>query len=257
MNAEQLRQLLAAVAHGERSVDDAIARLTNLPFEDLGFAKVDHHRSLRCGAGEVVFGAGKTDEQIARIVAALVDGGSDVLVTRIADSAAALLQQQFANAKHDEVSRTVRLCRDDAALTGHVAIVCAGTSDLPIAEEARVTATFLGAKTTTHYDCGVAGIHRLMEQLPTVRGANAIVVAAGMEGALPSVVAGLVDRPVIGVPTSVGYGANFGGLSALLAMLNSCGSGLSVVNIDNGFGAGYQAAMINRLAIGDSDDRRE
>ncbi|MGE3180789.1 MAG: nickel pincer cofactor biosynthesis protein LarB [Phycisphaerae bacterium] len=255
VETNRLRELLAEVVDGRMSLDAAVAALTHLPFENLGDVMVDHHRSLRCGAGEVIFGEGKTDEQILRIVSSLVAKKSDVLVTRTGPAAAKLVQDQYPHATFDVRARTLQILHAPATLVGHVAIVCAGTSDVAIAEEARITAEHLHAATTTHYDCGVAGIHRLIDQLPTLRNAHAIVVVAGMEGALPSVVAGLVDRPVLGVPTSVGYGASFGGVTALLAMLNSCASGLSVVNIDNGFGAGFQAAMINKLVVSGGSDR--
>ena len=243
-----LRQLLAELAAGRTSVDAVVARLETLPFEDLGFACVDHHRPLRCGAPEVIFGAGKTPEQIATIFARLAATRNNVLATRVAPDAARLVRSRFATAEYHDLARVLSL-RQLAPETGHgfVGIVCAGSSDLPVAEEARLTVELMGEPTRTLYDVGVAGLHRLLARSADLRAANVLVVAAGMEGALPSVVSGLVRVPVIAVPTSVGYGASFHGLAALLAMLNACAAGVSVVNIDNGFGAGYQAAMINRM----------
>jgi NCAIR mutase (PurE)-related protein len=221
--------------------------LKTLPFEDLGFAKVDHHRALRRGFPEAVFGAGKTPEQIAAIVARIVSVGQNALVTRTDTAVHELVRSRHADARYHAAARCLTVTvRAAQPLPGRVAIVCAGTSDVPVAEEAAVTAEFHGATTDRVYDVGVAGLHRLLERAATLREATVVVVAAGMEGALPSVVGGLVDAPVIAVPTSVGYGASFQGLAALLAMLNSCASGVSVVNIDNGFGAGFLASLILR-----------
>lgn len=249
MHPESLRKLLEQLAAGEVDVDAAVKRLQTLPFEDVDFARIDHHRALRCGFAEVVFGQGKTDEQIEDIFLRLAETGANVLATRVAPSAARRVQDRLADAKYHELSRTLALRQRPAHQSkGFIGIAAAGTSDLPVAEEARITAELMDQRTHTFYDVGVAGLHRLLSQSTDLRQANVVVVVAGMEGALPSVVGGLVDVPVIAVPTSTGYGASFGGISALLAMLNTCAAGVSVVNIDNGFGAGYQAAMINRLA---------
>ena len=252
MDRNTLRDLLNQLADGRASVDRVLGQLETLPYEDLGFARLDHHRALRCGSPEVIFGQGKTPEHIAAIFARLAARNVNVLATRVAPEAAELVLERFPQADYNRLARTVALRQTDAERTpdecGYVAVVSAGTSDLPVAEEARVTAEILGAPTRSFHDVGVAGVHRLFGSLAEIRAANVIIVVAGMEGALPSVVGGLVARPVIAVPTSVGYGASFGGLSALLTSLNTCASGVSVVNIDNGFGAGFQAALINRLA---------
>lgn len=250
MNPRHLRNLLEDLTAGRTSVEEVERRLATLPFEQLEFACVDHHRALRCGFPEVIFGQGKTPEQVVAIAERLVAQGHDLLATRIGLETATALQQRFAHATYYETARAAALRHAPAEPgEGLVGIVCAGTSDLPVAEEARVTAEMLGARVEPIYDVGVAGLHRLLARSADLRAANALVVVAGMEGALPSVIGGLVEAPVIAVPTSVGYGANFHGLAALLTMLNSCASGVSVVNIDNGFGAGYQAALINRLAV--------
>ena len=252
MNERTLRELLSAVGSGDLNVDDAVERLRHLPFEPMGFANVDHHRSIRCGAGEVIFCPGKTPEQVAAIFEKLMQTGGNVLATRADQAAFEAVAQRCPQAIYDLLSRTITLRQgEQAPAVGHVAVVAAGTSDLPVAEEARVTAELMGAKVTTHYDVGVAGLHRLLACREELTSARAIVVAAGMEGALASVVGGLVGAPVLAVPTSVGYGASFGGLAALLAMLNSCASNVSVVNIDNGFSGGYIAAMINRQSAGE------
>ncbi len=251
MNPAVLRELLEHLRQGQITTDAVLSRLETLPFEDLQFACVDHHRPLRCGAPEVIFGQGKTPEQISAIFARLAATRNNVLATRVAPEAAELVCGRFTDAAYNPLARvlTLRQVPMDTGV-GFVAIVCAGSSDLPVAEEARLTAEMLNQPTRTIYDVGVAGLHRLLARSADLRAANAVVVAAGMEGALPSVVGGLVQAPVIAVPTSIGYGASFHGLAALLAMLNSCAAGVTVVNIDNGFGAGYQAAMINRLANG-------
>ncbi len=251
MDRAQLQHLLEAVAAGRLAPADGLERLARLPFESLPFACVDHHRALRCGFPEVVFGQGKTPEQFAQIFERIAHAGAGVLATRVAPEAAARTRQALPAADYDPLSRTLVLrAAAHSADAGRVAVCAAGTADLPVAEEARRTADILGARVETFYDVGVAGIHRLLSQSDRLRTAHAIVVAAGMEGALPSVVGGLVSVPVIAVPTSIGYGASFGGLAALLGMLNSCAANVSVVNIDNGFGAGYQAALIARLASG-------
>ena len=248
MNPEALRALLNNVRDGNVDVDAAAKELKSLPFSDLGFAKIDHHRALRCGAPEVVYGAGKTAEQVARIAAEIVARDHNLLVTRVDDAQAAAVAELVSDAVHDPVARTItaRRGKQPTPPETSILIVCAGTSDIPVAEEARVTAEMLGNTVEVLHDVGVAGLHRLLAHAKLLQGAGVLVVVAGMEGALPSVVSGLVDRPIIAVPTSVGYGASLGGLTALFAMLNSCAPGLSVVNIDNGFGAGYAASMINR-----------
>lgn len=248
VHPDALRNLLADLAAGRMSIDAAVARLATLPFERLEFATIDHHRTLRCGFPEVIFGQGKSDEQIGAIFARLAASGANVLATRVRREAAQRIQADFPKAEYDASARALMLrqrARQPAG--GHVAIVAAGTSDLPVAEEARVTVEMMDVRAEPIYDVGVAGIHRLLAKSDAIREATACVVVAGMEGALPSVVGGLVESPVIAVPTSVGYGASFGGIAALLGMLNSCAPGVSVVNIDNGFGGGYQAALIARL----------
>lgn len=248
MNQEQLRTLLEQVRAGAVEVDGAIERLRHLPFEDLGFAKVDHHRALRHGMPEVIFGKGKTPAQISAIAGALLGHAQNVLVTRIDEDAAARLQNEHKDAEYFPASGVLRVWRDRTMHgKGTIAVVCAGTSDLPVAEEAQITAETMGNTVDAIHDIGVAGIHRLMQNRERLAAARVVIVCAGMEGALPSVVGGLVMAPVIAVPTSVGYGASFHGLAALLGMLNSCASNVTVVNIDNGFGAGYSASLINRL----------
>jgi NCAIR mutase (PurE)-related protein len=215
---------------------------------DLGFAQVDTHRALRKGFPEVIFGAGKTPAQVERIAAKLVAHEQRVLITHIAPEHARALRKKFKNAVHHELARCVTIEKKPLSKrAGTIAVICAGTSDLPVAEEAAVTAEIMGNRVERIADAGVAGLHRILARLETIQRANVLVVVAGMEGALPSVVAGLVSNPVIAVPTSIGYGASFGGVAALLGMLNSCGSGVTVVNIDNGFGAGYAASQINAL----------
>ncbi len=219
------------------------------PVADLGFAQVDTHRALRKNFPEVIFGAGKTPEQVVKIAAKILDRGQQVLVTRINAEHARALRKKFKLAIHHELARCVTIEKKPLAKrAGFIAVVCAGTSDLPVAEEASVTAEVMGNRVERVHDVGVAGLHRMLARLELLQSANVIVAVAGMEGALPSVIAGLVSKPVIAVPTSIGYGASFGGIAALLAMLNSCASGVTVVNIDNGFGAGYAASQINALA---------
>jgi NCAIR mutase (PurE)-related protein len=247
MNRERLLSLLQAVSSGKLPVEAAAAELADLPFADLGFARVDNHRSLRCGFPEVIFCPGKLPEEIAAIAARLTKNGGRLLATRADRAAVEAIRSVLPDAVHHERARAVTLDREPAEPTGLVLVLCAGTADLPVAEEARITAMALGARTETIYDCGVAGLHRILSDRARLSLANALVVVAGMEGALASVVGGLVDRPVIAVPTSVGYGASFSGLAPLLAMLNSCAAGVTVVNIDNGFGGGYAAALVNRL----------
>ncbi len=247
MDPRDVEALLEAVRDKRVSPRDALERLRALPYEDLGFAKVDHHRELRRGFPEAVFGAGKTPEQVAAIVDAIAARGQSVLVTRTTADVHQRVAASHQGARFHETARCLTLAgREPAALSGRVAILCAGTSDIPVAEEAAVTVEFFGAAAERLFDVGVAGLHRLLDRTATLREADVVIVVAGMEGALPSVVGGLVDAPVIAVPTSVGYGASFSGLAALLAMLNSCASGVAVVNIDNGFGAGYLASLMLR-----------
>ena len=225
-----------------------------LPYEDIGFAKVDHHRALRDALPEAVLADGKTPEQTAEISAKLAERAGRVLVTRASPAHYEAVRAVLADAAYHETARAITLDRRNEPKQPGVSVLCAGTADLPVAEEAAVTAELMGSAVERVYDVGVAGIHRLLDHLPALRDARAIVVVAGMEGALPSVVGGLVAVPVIAVPTSIGYGASFGGIAPLLAMLNSCAAGVSVVNIDNGFGAGYLAAVINRLALSERPD---
>jgi NCAIR mutase (PurE)-related protein len=247
----ELRDILEAVRSGKTS-PDAAARLIGEHERDLGFAKVDTHRARRCGAPEVIFCPGKTPEQIVSIMAALADAGQNVLATRVSADQLTVVRTAFPRAVHHKEARCLTL--DVTPLpppAGLVAVVCAGTSDIPVAEEAALAAERMGARVERVYDVGVAGLHRLLRHLDVLREARAVVVAAGMEGALPSVVGGLIDTPIVAVPTSVGYGASFNGLAALLAVLNTCVPGITVVNIDNGFGAGVAAAMINRRTKGE------
>lgn len=247
MDPRSLEELLARVKDGSVTPQEAAKHLATLPYEDLGFAKVDHHRALRRGFPETVFGAGKTPEQVVAIVERITARGQRVLVTRTTCDAHRKVAEVRPEARFHEAARCITVETVPAStLPGWIAICAAGTSDLPVAEEAAVTAAFHGATVERIYDVGVAGLHRLLDRAEAIRQADVVVVVAGMEGALPSVVAGLVDSPVIAVPTSVGYGASFHGLAALLAMLNSCASGVGVVNIDNGFGAAHLACLILR-----------
>ncbi|PCJ56324.1 MAG: 1-(5-phosphoribosyl)-5-amino-4-imidazole-carboxylate carboxylase [Candidatus Hydrogenedentota bacterium] len=249
MNPQKLLELLNGVSDGEVNPEDALERLKNLPFEDLGFAKLDHHRQLRRGMPETIFGLGKTAEQVVTIVTHMKENGSNVLATRCSAEVAEAVLAVHPEAVHNAMARTISITiSPPEILGGYVAVVCAGTSDLPVAEEAAVTCEAMGNTVKRINDIGVAGLHRVLGQKGELDDANVIVVCAGMEGALPSVVAGLVESPVIAVPTSIGYGASFGGIAALLGMLNTCAEGVSVVNIDNGFGAGINASLINRLA---------
>ena len=248
MEQAEIRALLQAVSSGECSVDDALLHLKEAPFEDLGFAKLDHHRALRQGAAEVIYGAGKTPEQILKITQAmLAHGQKTVLITRLSKEAAEFLTPQLPLVYHKLGRVGIAGAMPEPTGRGTIVIATGGTSDQPVAEEAALTAEALGNRVVRLYDVGVAGLHRLLSHTDDVMRAQAIVAIAGMEGALASVIGGLADCPVIAVPTSVGYGASFGGVAALLAMLNSCASGVSVVNIDNGFGAGYLASMINHI----------
>jgi len=244
-------QLLEKFRAGGVSRDRVLGAFQTAPVVDLGFARVDTHRALRKGFPEVIFGAGKTPAQVVRIAAKLLEREQRILITRITTEHARALRKKFKRAVHHESARCVTIEKQPLRKRpGTIAVVCAGTSDLPVAEEAAVTAEIMGNRVERLSDVGVSGLHRLLGRLELIQSANVVVVVAGMEGALPSVVAGLVSRPVIAVPTSVGYGASFGGLAALLGMLNSCGTGVTVVNIDNGFGAGYAASQMNALVSG-------
>ena len=247
MERRQLADLLAAVQAGDCSVDEALARLRELPYEDLGFARVDHHRGLRNGFAEAILGEGKTPEQVIAIAERMVAAGTNVLVTRLEPDPAARLRTALPGFEYHSLPRlAVHRTRAVEPEGGTVLVVTAGTADLPVAEEAAITAELMGNRVERLYDAGVAGIHRLLDRRVRLWEAAVLIVVAGMEGALPSVVGGLVDRPVIAVPTSVGYGAHLGGLAALLGMLNTCAAGVVVVNIDNGFGAAAAATRINR-----------
>ena len=249
MTPAEIRALLDAVRSGAVPIGEAeatlLGELRDRPFEDLGFARVDHHRAVRQGFPEVVLGLGKTPAQIAAVAARIAARGAPLLVTRATPEAYAAVHAEVPDAQYHEVARAITLSRDVPAGRGTIAVLSAGTSDLPVAEEAAVTAEVMGNDVARVYDVGVAGLHRLLSERARLEAARVLVVVAGMEGALPSVVAGLVAVPVIAVPTSIGYGASFGGLAALLGMLNSCANGVAVVNIDNGFGAGCLASLIN------------
>jgi NCAIR mutase (PurE)-related protein len=248
MTEDRLKALLQEVQEGSTSVDAALERMRHMPFEDLGFANVDHHRALRHGIPEVVFALGKTTDQVIGIASRLLEQEGNVLITRATRPMADAVLAALPGGEHFPASGAIRFRRDRTLHgKGKIVVVSAGTSDIPVAEEAQVTAEAMGNTVDTVYDIGVAGIHRLMHNRSRLAEARVVVVCAGMEGALPSVVGGLVSVPVIAVPTSVGYGASFHGLAALLGMLNSCASNVTVVNIDNGFGAGYVASLINRL----------
>jgi len=244
-----LKELLEKLRDGKVEVDEVTERLKSLPFEDIGFASIDHHRHLRRGFPEVIFGLGKKAGQIVKIIEKMVEKEENVLVTRLNDSKAKVIKKHFPSSDYHPNSRVLTISTRPMEKKGKgtILVISAGTADIPIAEEAAITAKFMGNNVETLFDVGVAGLHRLLQNKDTIMGASVIVVVAGMEGALPSIVGGLVDKPVIAVPTSAGYGANFRGLSALLGMLNSCAAGITVVNIDNGFGAGYAASLMNRL----------
>lgn len=247
MHQDHLRALLQQVKESEVSVQEAMERIKNLPYEDMGFAKVDHHRQLRQGFPEVIYCPGKETSQIVEIARRMPGSPSPVLATRASREVFEEIKKEFPAAEYNEAARAVVIQESSPPSEGLVAVVSAGTADIPVAEEAALTSELVGARVERIFDVGVAGIHRLLNHTEKIREANAVVVVAGMEGALASVVGGLVEHPVIAVPTSVGYGAHFNGLAPLLTMLNSCATGVTVVNIDNGFGAGYAAALINRL----------
>ena len=279
MNEEHIKELLEQVSRGETTVEEAFGELKDLPYKDLGFANIDHHRAIRTGFPEVVFGQGKTPQQIRDIMAELAGHGRNIMTTRASEKAFQAVQEAIPEAHYYETARIIAVKEEDSAKAGpaaeepagrttakagpaagetavpakelpeelgSVCVISAGTADIPVAEEAAVTAELLGNRVSRVYDVGVAGIHRLFDKLPIIRQADVVITVAGMEGALASVIGGLVDVPVIAVPTSIGYGANLGGLSALLSMLNSCANGVCVVNIDNGFGAAYMASVINK-----------
>ena len=249
MDRQQLKLLLQQVRNGQTDLESALDRLKTLPFEDLGYAKIDHHRCVRNGVPEVIYCEGKTIPQIKGIVEKISQHHVNILATRANQDVFDGIQEVVPDSEYHDMARIVVVKPRPVEKQGNVAVVCAGTSDLPVAEEAAVTAEVLGNQANRLYDVGVAGIHRLLGVCDELFKASVAIVVAGMEGALASVVGGLVSCPVIAVPTSVGYGASFGGLAALLCMLNSCASGVSVVNIDNGFGAGYQASLINKMAV--------
>jgi hypothetical protein len=249
MTTGEAIKILEVFRAGKIPREKVLRAFQSAPVADLGFAQVDTHRALRKGFPEVIFGSGKTPEQVVKIASRLLEHEQRVLVTRVTPEHARALHKKFKRAVYHQLARCVTIEKSPLSKrAGTIAVICAGTSDLPVTEEAAVTAEIMGNRVERIHDVGVSGLHRLFPHLEAIQGANVLIVVAGMEGALPSVIAGLVSRPVIAVPTSVGYGASFGGLAALLAMLNSCGSGVTVVNIDNGFGAGYAASQINALA---------
>ena len=249
MDIRKLEDLLKKVKSGKITLDKALAELKSLPFEDLGFAKIDHHRSLRKGFPEVIWGEGKTSGQILSIIKQLKRKGQNILITRLEEKKAKAIRKVFPKSQYYPVSKVLTHLTHSVKSEGKgtILVITAGTTDIPVAEEALVTSRFMGNRVEAIYDVGVAGIHRLLSERERLEEARVLIVVAGMEGALPSVVGVLVARPVIAVPTSIGYGTSFGGITALLAMLNSCASGVAVVNIDNGFGAGYMASLINRI----------
>lgn len=244
-----LREVLLQVKNGTMEIAEAEEQLKDLPYEELGFAKLDHHRSLRSGFGEVIYCEGKSIDHLVKIYRHFADADGNVLGTRASQEQYEAVRKELLDIEYDELSHILMLQRRRPELIGRIAVCTGGTSDIPVAEEAARTAEYFGSRVERIYDVGVAGIHRLLANASHLREANCVVAVAGMEGALPGVVAGLVDKPVLAVPTSVGYGAHFQGLSPLLTMLNSCAEGIAVVNIDNGFGAGYMATQINRLAV--------
>jgi pyridinium-3,5-biscarboxylic acid mononucleotide synthase len=248
MTVKELEQLLKEVQSGNKSVTEALDSLKHFPYTDLGFARIDHHREIRTGSPEIIYCAGKTVEQVKEIFRAMSRHENNIFGTRADEKMYEAVKEILPETKYFREARIISLRKKEPEIPeSTIGVITAGTSDIPVAEEAAVTAELLGNKVIRIYDAGVAGIHRLVDKLPEIRSCRVIVVIAGMEGALASVVGGLVDKPVIAVPTSIGYGANFGGVSALLAMLTSCSSGVTVVNIDNGFGAGFSASMINKL----------
>lgn len=244
-----VKKLLEKIKSNETSIDEALDILSHLPYEELEFAKLDHHRQLRKGCGEVIYSPGKTNEQLVQIIKCFHSKGANILATRTTQEQFLAVKEIFETIEYDPVSKVLKLIQNKITPMGKVAVCCAGTGDLPVAEEAAQTAEFFGSNVERFCDIGIAGIHRLFSKYDEIKTANAIVAVAGMEGALSGVLAGLFDIPVIAVPTSVGYGASFGGIAPLLTMLNSCAEGIAVVNIDNGFGAGYMACQINRKIV--------
>ena len=248
MNQEEIRELLEKIRTNEIGIDDAVRQISELPFKDLGYATVDNHREIRSGCPEVIYCEGKTIDQVKGIIAYMLTKNNNILATRASKETYEAVRSICPEAAYNELGRVITIRKKELVPTeSYIAVICAGTSDLPVVEEAVETALILGNRVERITDVGVAGIHRLFAKLDLIKGAKVIVVVAGMEGALASVVGGLVNKPIIAVPTSVGYGANLHGIAALLSMLNSCASGVSVVNIDNGFGAGYNASIINHL----------
>lgn len=250
MDREKIKEILEKIKKGELDIEEGLEKLIFLPYEDLGYAKVDYQRSITKGFPEVIFCQGKTPEQVVNIMEKLLLRNSRILATRAGKEVFEKVKSKIKDARYNEVARTITVIREDYEKKGKVVVACAGTADLPVAEEAVETAEITGSNVERVYDIGIAGLHRLLDKINILRSANVVVAVAGMEGALPSVLGGLIDKPVIAVPTSVGYGASFNGLSALLTMLNSCVPGIAVVNIDNGFSAGYLASMINLLVEG-------
>jgi NCAIR mutase (PurE)-related protein len=248
LDQDALRELLERLSKGKISTDDALERLKGMPFEDIGIASIDHHRGLRKGLSEVIFGEGKTVSDILAIMERMLDQEDNILITRLSSDKSIKIREKFPESTYYEKAMSLTYIRRPLKSSGKgiILIMSAGTSDIPIAEEAAVTARFMGNEVDTIYDVGVSGLHRILAHRERISKASVVVVVAGMEGALPSVVGGLIDKPIIGVPTSVGYGSSFNGIAALLGMLNSCAAGVTVVNIDNGFGAGYAASVINR-----------
>lgn len=245
----ELREMLEKIKNGEISVEEAEKYFVRKPFEDIGYAKLDTQREIRSGYPEVVYCSGKADEHLLHIYETLYRENGEVLGTRASKEQYELVKAKIPEICYDKISRILKIEKQDKVYTGKIAVCTAGTADIPVAEEAAQTAEYFGNRVERIYDVGVSGIHRLLSRIDDIRVANCVVAVAGMEGALASVIGGLVERPVIAVPTSVGYGANMGGLSALLTMINSCANGIAVVNIDNGYGAGYMASQINRLAV--------
>lgn len=245
----ELRELLEQVKRGEMSVEDAEKHMRVQPFEDMGFAKLDMHRKVRSGFAEVIFCEGKADSHLLEIFGKLFDSYGEVFGTRASQAQYEMLRRSFPQVEYDSISRIVKIVGKERELTGKIVVCTAGTADIPVAEEAAQTAEYFGSYVERVFDVGVAGIHRLLSRVETLQDANCVIAVAGMEGALASVIGGLVDKPVIAVPTSVGYGASMKGLSALLTMINSCANGVAVVNIDNGYGAGYIGTQINRMGV--------
>lgn len=245
----EVQEILLKLKSGELSIEEAEGYLRRQPFEEMGYAKVDTHRKVRSGYAEVIYCSGKADEHLLKIFEKIYESEGEVFGTRATDHQYKMIKEKFPEVIYDEISHIIKIDKPDKKLVGKIAICTAGTADIPVAEEAAQTAEFLGAFVERIYDVGVSGIHRLFSRLETIQSANCVVAVAGMEGALASVMGGLVDKPVIAVPTSVGYGANLGGIAPLLTMINSCANGIAVVNIDNGFGAGYMATQINKLGV--------